>query len=91
MGAELCAILSTLVTGEALPVVRRVVGGDGWAAWSKLNVRLDPRTPAKALVSMLAVMSPKTVKEVRYLTGASEEWECKVKALGNGQSAWHQH
>jgi hypothetical protein len=83
MGAELYAMLSTLVTGEALTVVRGVVGGDGWMAWSKLSIRYDPRTPAKALVSMLAVMSPKKVKEVRYLAGAIDEWECKVKALGH--------
>jgi hypothetical protein len=83
MGAELYAMLSTLVAGEAMTVVRGVVSGDGWLAWSKLNIRFDPRTPAKALVSMLAVMSPKKIKEMRHLAGAIEEWECKVKALSS--------
>jgi hypothetical protein len=83
MGAELYAMLSTLVAGEALTVVRGVMGGDGWLAWSRLSVRFDPRTPAKALIAMLAVMSPKKVKETRLLAGAIEEWECRVKSLGS--------
>jgi hypothetical protein len=83
MGSELYAMLSTLVVGEAMTVVRGVVSGDGWLAWSKLNIRFDPRTPAKALVAMLAVMNPKKIKEIRHLAGAVEDWECKVKALGS--------
>jgi hypothetical protein len=83
MGTELYAMLSSLVTGEAMTVVRGVMSGDGWMAWSKLNVRFDPRTPAKALISMLAVMSPKKLKEVSALASAIEDWEVKVKALGS--------
>ena len=81
MGSELYAMLTSLVTGEAMTVVRGVLGGDGWQAWSRLSIRFDPRTPAKALISMLAVMSPKKVKEIRHLASAIEEWEAKVKAL----------
>ena len=44
--------------------------------------RFDPRTPAKALMAMLNVMNPKKVKDVRYLSGAVEDWEVKVKGLG---------
>jgi hypothetical protein len=82
VGSELYAMLSSLLSGEAMTVVRGVLTGDGWLAWSKLNARFDPRTPAKALISMLAVMSPKKVKEVRMLSAAVEDWEVKVKALG---------
>jgi hypothetical protein len=32
---------------------------------------------------MLAVMNPKKVKDVRQLASAVEDWECKVKVLGN--------
>jgi hypothetical protein len=37
MGTELYAMLSTLVTGEALTVTRGVVSGNGWYAWPELN------------------------------------------------------
>jgi hypothetical protein len=82
VGSELYAMLSSLVSGEAMTVIRGVISGDGWLAWAKLNARFDPRTPAKALMAMLSVMNPKKVKEVRYLASAIEDWEVKVKALG---------
>ena len=81
VGSELYAILTTLMTGEAMTVVRGVLGGNGWQAWSRLCIRFDPRTPAKALISMLAVMNPKKVKEIRHLASAIDDWEAKVKAL----------
>ena len=81
MGAELYAVLSTLVMGEAMTVVRGVPSGDGWEAWSRLFNRFDPRTPAKALMAMMAVMQPKKVKDVRELPSAVQEWEMKVKNL----------
>jgi hypothetical protein len=83
MGSELYAMLSSLVAGEAMTVVRGVTTGDGWLAWSRLNIRFDPRTPAKALISMLAVMSPKKQKEIGNLAAAIEEWEMRVKSLGS--------
>ncbi len=84
LGAEIYAMLSSLVSGEALTVVRGILTGDGWLAWAKLCARFDPRTPAKALMAMLNVMNPKKVKDVRYLSGAVEDWEVKVKSLGAG-------
>ncbi len=82
LGAEIYAMLSTLVLGEALTTVRGILTGDGWLAWSRLCCRFDPRTPAKALMAMLSVMNPKKVKDVRYLSGVVEDWEVKVKSLG---------
>jgi hypothetical protein len=82
LGAEIYAMLSTLVLGEALTTVRGILTGDGWLAWSKLCSRFDPRTPAKALMAMLNVMNPKKVKDVRHLSGVLEDWEVKVKSLG---------
>jgi hypothetical protein len=81
MGHELYAMLSSLVSGEAMTVLRSITTGDGWLAWSRLSIRFDPRTPAKALISMLAVMSPKKVKEIHNMTSAVEEWEMKCKTL----------
>jgi hypothetical protein len=59
VGSELYAMLSSLVTGEAMTVLRGVMTGDGWLARAKLNARFDPRIPAKALMAMLTVMNPK--------------------------------
>ena len=80
-GAELYAVLSSLVTGDAMAVVRGVANGSGWEAWSKLFNRFDPRTPAKALMAMMSVMQPKKVKDVRELPNAVQDWEVKVKNL----------
>ena len=65
MGAEIYSTLSNLVTGEAMVVIRGVAQGDGWTVWSKLFNRFDPKTPAKALMAMMAVMNPKKVKNIR--------------------------
>ena len=81
MGAELYSLLVSLLSGEALMVVRGVVGGNGWEAWQKLAARFDPRTPARALRAMMLVMQPKRVKEAREMQSAMEEWEIRIKQL----------
>ena len=58
------SVLTSLVSGEALMIVRGVPHGDGWKAWGKLFNRYNPRTPARALMAMMAVMNPKKVKDV---------------------------
>ena len=70
-GSELFAVLSSLVTSEAMTVVRGVPNGNGWEAWSRLFNRFDPRTPAKALMAMMNVMQPRKVKDVRELPSAA--------------------
>ena len=57
--AEIYSILASMVTGEALVVLRGVPNGQGWEAWSQLFNRFDPRTPAKSLMAMMAVMTAK--------------------------------
>jgi hypothetical protein len=79
--AELYAMLSSLLTGEAMTVMRGIPNGDGFLAWSRLFNRYDPRTPAKSLMAMMVVMQPRKVKDVRELPGAVEDWEVKVKNL----------
>ena len=70
-----------MTTGEALTVVRGVAGGNGWHAWQQLVIRYNPKTPARALMAMMAVMQPRKVKDVRELQGAVQEWEVQVKNL----------
>ena len=81
LGAELYSIITSLVSGEALMMVRGVPHGNGWKAWSKLFNRYNPKTPARALMAMMNAMSPKKVKDVRDLSQAVEEWEISVKNL----------
>ena len=50
LGAELYSIITSLVSGEALMMVRGVPHGNGWKAWSKLFSRYNPKTPAGALM-----------------------------------------
>jgi hypothetical protein len=72
-GAELYAVLSSIVSGDAMTVVRGVASGSGWEAWSRLFNRFDPRTPAKSLMAMMAVMQPKKVKDMRDLPNAMQD------------------
>ena len=71
--AELYAMLSSLLTGEAMTVMRGIPNGDGFLAWSRLFNRYDPRIPAKSLMAMMVVMQPRKVKDVRELPGATED------------------
>ncbi len=80
-GAELYAVLSSIVSGDAMAVVRGVASGSGWEAWSRLFNRFDLRTPAKALMAMMAVMQPKKVKDARELPNAMQDWDVKAKNL----------
>ena len=79
--AEIYNTLASMVTGEALVVLRGVPNGQVWEAWSKLFNWFDPRTPAKSLMAMMAVMTPKRVKDVRELTIVVDDWEVQAKNL----------
>ena len=80
-GAQLYSVLTSLVTGDAMTIVRGVVNGDGWEAWSRLFMRFDPRTPGRTLMAMMAVMQPKKAKDARDLLNAVQDWEVKLKNL----------
>ena len=80
-GQEVYAALAALVTGDAMTVVRSVTNGNGWEAWSRLHNRFDPRTPAKALMMMMAVLQTRKAKDSRELPNMVQDWEVKVKNL----------
>jgi hypothetical protein len=81
VGAELYSVLTGLLTGEPLTLVRGIPHGDGWRAWHKLYHRYNPRTPARALVAVMGAMSPKKVKDIRDAIKAIEEWEIAIKNI----------
>ena len=80
-GQEVYAALAALVTGDAKTIVRSVTNGNGWEAWGRLHSRFDPRTPAKALMMMMAVLQTRKVKDSRELPNTVQDWEVKVKNL----------
>ena len=80
-GQEIYAVLSSLVSGDAMTVVRGITNGNGWEAWSRLHSRFDPKTPAKALMMMMGVFQTKKVKDSRELPSVIQDWEVKVKNL----------
>ncbi len=83
--AELFGVLCALTSGEANVIVRSVVGKgflyDGFVALQFLNVRFNPKTPARLLQCLSAVISPGVIKDVRNLAKAVEEWETKTNKL----------
>ncbi len=60
MSAELYGLMVLMTTGEALTVVRGVAGG------------YSLKTPARALMAMMAAMQPRKVKDARELLGAMQ-------------------
>ena len=84
-GAELFGVLCALTGGEANVVVRSIVqkgaGYCGFAALCALSQRFNPKTPARILQFLSTVLNPPSVKDVRLLERAVEEWEIKIGKL----------
>lgn len=80
-GAELYSVLTSLVAGEPLTVIKGIPRVDGWTAWQKLFWRYKPRTQARALMAMRRVMEIRKVKDIRELTMAVETWEASSRTL----------
>ena len=82
-GAELFGVLCSLTGGEANVVVRSVVqkgaGYCGFSALCLLSQRFNPKTPARVLQFLTAILNPTPVKDVRLLERAVEEWEFRAK------------
>ncbi len=55
--AELFSILTTLMSGQPLTLIKGEKHGDGWQAFNHLFDRYNPRTPARALMAMRAAMN----------------------------------
>ena len=66
-----------------MTIVRGVPVGEGWLAWNKIVSRFDPKTPAKALLAMMAAQ-PKKGRDIRDLPSAIES---KVKILKEEHNA----
>ena len=84
-GPQLFNVLCGLTTGEANLIVRSTsdkgMGYCGFIALCLLSRRYNPKTPARVLQYLTAVLSPPVVKDVRLLESAIEEWEAKKYRL----------
>ena len=80
-GPQLFSVLCVLTTGEANLIVRSTidkgVGHCGFTALCLLSRRYNPKTPARVLQHLIAVLNPPAVKDVRLLERTIEEWEAK--------------
>ena len=83
--AELFGVLCALTSGEANVVVRSIIqkgaGYCGFAALCALSQRFNPKTPARILQFLSTVLNPPSIKDVRLLERAVEEWEIKIGKL----------
>ncbi len=80
-GPELFGVLCGLTGGDADGVVRGILAKHqmrcGFAAYFMLNVRFNPKTPGRMLQFLLTVTNTPSVKDVRLIPRAIEDWEAK--------------
>ena len=84
-GPALFGVMCSLTGGEANAIVRGVSvnGGHrcGFRAFYALNLRYNPKTPARMLRFLTQVVNPAQVKNIRELPLAIEKWEAKRAML----------
>ena len=86
-GAELFGVLCSLTGGDANGVVRGILAKHnmrcGFAAYFMLNVRFNPKTPARALQFLHTVVNPNPIKDVRLIPKGIEDWESRRSVMEN--------
>jgi len=76
-------ILCQHVEGEALMVIKSVEGFHGFEAWRRLHRKYSPRTLARRLRLLMAVVNPGRVKNAGEIQAGLTLWEGKVKQLND--------
>ena len=79
--AKLWNILHNKTSGPANKIVSKVHSANGVLAWKRLLDEYNPRTFAGALRIMNNILRPKSVKDVRDVDLAIENWEEQVQLL----------
>ena len=84
-GGELYGVLCGLTTGEANVVVRGVTDKFkeqcGFVAVKVLSDRFNPKTPARLLQYLSALIKPVQVRDIRQVAKAVEELDMKINKL----------
>ena len=88
---ELFRVFCLLTTGEAGTVVRSTVGTygrrSGFMALRLLCHRFNPITPARLYKSVIEILKPPVIKDVRFVAKAVEDWEAKVNKVAQEHGA----
>ena len=78
VAAEFYGILSTSLNDEGLILIQGVNDLNGFAAWRRLYREYNPTTPAKALQSLIEIITPIIAKSAAELKKNIESWELKT-------------
>jgi hypothetical protein len=79
LSGELYDFLCTIVTGDAVLILKSVDEYRGCVAWSKLHAKFNPKTTARAIKLLSEVCSPGPV--IHEVEAAISKWKNKVKTL----------
>ena len=74
-------ILCQHVEGEALMIIKSVAGFHGFEAWRRLHRKYSPRTLARRLRLLMAVVNPGKIKNMGEIQSSLTMWEEKIKQL----------
>ena len=81
--ATLFDILCQHVDGDALMILKSVVGCRGFEAWQRLHRKYNPKTLARGLRLLMAVVNLGSLKNVGDVEAGITLWEEKVKQLAS--------
>ena len=70
-----------LTEDEAMALVQSVPDMDGIAAWQKLHRNYNPKTLARVMQKIMAVVAPPKIQDVKTLVTMVEEWGKRIKEL----------
>jgi len=74
-------ILCQHVEGEALMIIKSVAGYHGFEAWRRLHRKYSPRTLARRLRLLMAVVNPGKMKSVGEIQSNLNMWEERISQL----------
>jgi len=74
-------ILCQHVEGDALVIIKSVVGYHGFEAWRRLHRKYSPRTLARRLRLLMAVVNPGKMKNVGEIQANLNMWEERISQL----------
>ena len=81
LSAELYDLLFMVTADEALSLVQSVQDMDGLAAWQKLHRNYNPKTLARIMQKIMAVVAPPKIQDIKTVVTMVEEWEKRIKEL----------
>merc|ERR1712086_729283 len=74
-------ILTQHVEGEALVIIKSAPDYHGFEAWRRLHRKYSPRTMARRLRLLMAVVNPGRIKSIGDIQASSNLWEERILQL----------